>query len=155
MIKKMIDILSEHAFFRGLSKADLDFISGCAKNAVLKENQLIANRGDPADKFYLIQEGKVAISLDIPGQKTFIFNTLESHDILGWNWLIPPYEWTFSAHAMQTTRAIEINGACLREKCEHDTRLGYELLKRLVSVLVSRVDAAHLHILDVYGDKTK
>lgn len=154
-MKKMIDILSEHAFFRDLPKDDLDFISGCAKNVVFKENQVIANRGSPANEFYLIQEGQVAITLNISGQKTFILNTLGAHDILGWSWLIPPYEWTFSAHAMQTTRAIEINGACLRNKCDHDTRLGYELLRRLVGVLVSRVDAAHLHILDVYGEKTK
>ena len=155
MTTPIVDILSQHAFFRGLSNGDLEFICGCARNVSFKENEIIAKRADPANVFYLIQEGYVAVTLDITSQKSFTFITLGANDILGWSWLIPPYEWSFSAQAMQLTRAIEINGVCLRDKCEHDTRLGYELLKRLLRVAVSRIDAARLRLLDVYGEQSK
>lgn len=154
-MKKIIDILSEHSFFHGLPPKDLEFIAGCAKNVVFKEGHLIANHGDPADEFYLIRHGQVAISIEIPPRKPFLFQTLSEHDILGFSWLIPPYQWTFTAKASQTTRAISINGACLREKCEADTRLGFTLMKRLVQVLVTSEDAARMHLLDVYGNKHK
>lgn len=154
-MKKIIDILSEHSFFQGLSSEDLAFIEGCAKNVVFKEGQAIASRGDPADEFYLIRQGQAAITIEIPPHKPFLFQTLGANDILGLSWLIPPYQWTYSCHAMQTTHAIGIHGNCLREKCEKDPRLGFELMKRLVQVLITQEDAARMRILDVYENKKR
>jgi CRP-like cAMP-binding protein len=150
-MKKIADILSEHAFFQGLPQNDIAFIAGCAKNVVFNEGQIVANLGDPADLFYLIRKGQMATTIEIPPRKPFLLQTLTDNEILGLDWLIPPYQWTFTARALQTTHAIAIDGACLREKCESDPRLGYELMKRLVHILVVRIDAARLHLMDVYG----
>lgn len=149
-MKKIAEILQEHSFFQGLSSEDIAFIAGCAKNVVFDDQQSIARHGDAADHFYLLRHGRVSITTEIP-PKTFVHQTLGANDILGFSWLIPPYVWTFSAYATQTTRAISIDGACLRRKCESDPRLGYELMKRLVYVLVKGEDAARLQLLDVYG----
>ena len=49
------------------------------------------------------------------------------------------------------TRAIVLDGKCLRDKCEADHQLGYELLKRVASGLGQRLDAARFRLLDLYG----
>ncbi len=154
-MKKIVDILGEHPFFKGLEHADLDFIAGCAKNVVFHEQQIIARQGDPANEFYLIREGQVAVTIDRPAMQPFIFYTLSANDILGLSWLIPPYQWTVSVQAVHTTRAIAIDGACLRKKCARDTRLGFDLMQRLVQVLVVREEATRMHLLDIYGEKNK
>lgn len=150
-MKKIADILKEHAFFHRLPFEDIVFIASCAKNVVFQEQQVIARQGEPANQFYLIREGRVSMALEVPPQKNFVFRTLGANDILGFSWLVPPYQWTFTASAIKTTHAIAIDGACLREKCEKDPRLGFELMKRLVHVLVTGEDASRLQLLDVYG----
>lgn len=152
-MKKIGDILGEHSFFEDLSQEDLEFIAGCGKNIVFEEKTVIAKPGDPADEFYLIRHGQVALILESKRHEPFIYQTLRENEILGLAWLIPPYRWTVTAQAEQTTRVIAINGACLREKCEKDKSLGYKLMKHLARVLVAREEAVRLHLLDVYGTK--
>jgi CRP/FNR family cyclic AMP-dependent transcriptional regulator len=48
-------------------------------------------------------------------------------------------------------RAIALDAKCLRDKCEVDHDLGYALLKRFLPVLVQRLQAMRLQLLDVYG----
>jgi CRP-like cAMP-binding protein len=71
--------------------------------------------------------------------------------VLGWSWLFPPYRWHFDARALELTRAIALDGKCLREKCEEDHDLGYELVKRVAQIIMERLQATRLQLLDVYG----
>ena len=150
-MKKIVDIIVEHSFFRGLSPDDLAFIGGCAKNVVFKENQVIAHFGDPANEFFLIRKGRVAVSADHPPRKPFVFYTLCSNEILGLSSFIPPYLWTNSARAVEQTLAFAIDATCLRDKCQQDPRMGFILMKNLVQVLVQREETACLHLLDIYA----
>jgi len=142
-------ILREHAFFKGLPSKYFNFIVGCASNVVFKKGQVILKEGDAADKFYVIRGGLVAIYIDQRRQNPI--QTIHEGDILGWSWLIPPHRYRFSAEAVENTRAVVLDGKCLREKCEKNSDLGYELLKRLMNVFTQRLEAARLQLLDVYN----
>jgi len=76
---------------------------------------------------------------------------LAEGEILGVSWVIPPYRWTYDARALDLLRAIAIDAACLRQKREADHDLGYEMMKRFLPILVQRLQATRLQILDVYG----
>ena len=54
--------------------------------------------------------------------------------------------------AIDLVRAIAIDAACLRNKCEDDHHLGYEVMKRLASIIVDRLHSTRLQLLDVYGN---
>jgi len=71
--------------------------------------------------------------------------------MVGLSWLIPPWRWTYDARAIDDTRAIAIDALCLRQKCEADHDLGYEMMKRFMPVVIQRLQATRLQILDVYG----
>lgn len=144
-------ILSEHPFFRGLEPRYLALAVGCATNVRFKEGEFIFREGEEANQFYLIREGRVALEVFAPNRGTVTIHTMEAGEILGWSWLIPPYHWRTDARAIEATRAIGLDGKCLREKCEQDHDLGYELLKRFAHILGRRLDAADLQLLDVYG----
>ena len=98
--------------------------------------------GEPADAFYVIREGAVALETDVPGRGAVTLETLHDGDLLGWSWLVPPYRTAFDARALGTTHAIAFDGACLRGKCEADPALGYDLLK-LLRGGVRRAPAGH------------
>jgi CRP-like cAMP-binding protein len=116
-----------------------------------KSGAYIFKEGDEANTFYLLREGKVALEIFAPQHRPIIVETLEAGDILGWSWLLPPYQWKFHAHAMADSRAIAIDGKCLRNKCEENHDLGYEVLKRFSGIIGLRLEAAILQLIDVYA----
>ncbi len=126
MIEGMETIVREHPFFAGLSDETIALVAGCTRNVRLRRRPVdLFREGDPADEFYLIRHGRVALELSAPGRGTITVQTLGEGDVVGMSWLIPPYRWTSSARALEPVRAIGIDARCLRRKCDedHDVRL--------------------------------
>jgi CRP-like cAMP-binding protein len=144
-------IIREHAFFAGLEDRFCTLICGCAKNARFEADRYLFRADEPADQFYLLRHGRVALELAAPGRGAISFQTLGANEIVGTSWLIPPYRWIYDAKALTLVRAIAMDAACLRRKCEADHDLGYELMKRFTSVLLQHLQATQLQILDVYA----
>jgi CRP/FNR family cyclic AMP-dependent transcriptional regulator len=144
-------LLAEHPFLRGLEPRYLALLVGCAANVRFEAGDYIFREGEEADRFYIIRHGKVALELFTPERGALTIQTLGAGDVLGWSWLFPPYRWRFEARALELTRAIALDGACLRRKCDEDHSLGYELVKRFAHVIVERLQATRLQLLDVYG----
>ncbi len=146
--------LAEHPFLKGLDPRYIKLIVGCASNVRFDEGQFVFHEGEEANNFYIIRQGRVAVELYAPGRGTITIQTIGEGEILGWSWLIPPHHWHFDARAVELTRAISLDGKCLRTKCEEDHDLGYELLKRFSQVMTSRLEAARLQLLDIYNIRT-
>jgi CRP-like cAMP-binding protein len=144
-------ILAEHPFLKDLNPRHLQLIVGCAWNARFNAGQFIFREGEEANHFYLIRHGKVTLEIFVPGRGPLVIQTLTEGDVLGWSWLFPPYRWHFDAQAIGLTRAIALDGKCLRSKCEEDHDLGYELLKRFSHIMLQRLQATRLQLLDIYG----
>jgi CRP/FNR family cyclic AMP-dependent transcriptional regulator len=144
-------IIEQHPFFKELGESFCKFISGCGKNVRFNAGQYLVREGAPADQFYLIRHGKVALEVGAPGRAPVQFQTVGEGEIVGVSWLVPPYRWTYDAKALELTRALAMDANCLRQKCEADHHLGYELMKRFVPILVQRLHGTRMQILDVYG----
>ncbi|MBI5835826.1 MAG: cyclic nucleotide-binding domain-containing protein [Candidatus Eisenbacteria bacterium] len=151
MTQTLESILGEHAFLRDISPEHLSLITGCASNVRFETGSTLFREGDEATQFFVVREGRVALDIFAPGRGPITIQTVAAGEVLGWSWLVPPYHWRFSARAVERTRAIALDGACLRSKCERDYALGYELLKRFTHIMSQRLDATRLQLLDVYG----
>jgi CRP/FNR family transcriptional regulator, cyclic AMP receptor protein len=144
-------IIADHEFFADLESYYTSLLVGCAANVRFEAGQYLWREGQEANQFYLIRHGRVAIELAPPHRKAIVVDTVGEGEILGWSWLLPPYTWRYHARAVETTRAIALDGKCLRTKCEQNHDLGYELLKRFVQVINRRLDSARIQLLDVYA----
>src|SRR5688500_3306107 len=99
----------------------------------------IFREGDPANRFYLIESGTVALEARPEGKDLVRIQTLRGGGVLGWSWLFPPYTWHFDARTEEPTTAIFFYGTRIRENCEEQPELGYELMKRIADVLIKRL----------------
>ena len=151
MITSLETILSNHPFFSGVAAPYLQLITGCASNVRFEAGEKIFQTGEAANTFYIIRGGKVAVDIFIPGRGDVTIETLTEGEVLGLSWLFPPYVWRFNSRAIELTRAIALDGKCLRSKCEADPALGYELLKRISSILMQRLEVASMQLMDIYG----
>ena len=143
--------LSQHAFFRGLDAEFIQVLVGCASNVHFDAGEVIFRHGEKADRFFLIRSGRVSVEISTPEGSSLRIQTLGEGDVLGWSWLFPPFLWHFDASATELTRAVALDGVCLRRKCEEDTALGFELTKRFSSTMHERLQATRMQILDIYG----
>jgi CRP/FNR family transcriptional regulator, cyclic AMP receptor protein len=146
-------ILIEHPFFAGMKEQHLQLLVGCASNVRFDPGKFILREGEEANEFYLIRHGKVALEIFAPERGSITIQTLSDGEVLGWSWLVPPHRWKFDARAVELTRAIALDGKCLREKSEQDHDLGYELLKRFSQVMAEHLEATRFQLLNVYENR--
>lgn len=144
-------LIAEHPFFHGMSPSQIETVTGCAVNTRFGADEYLCREGDEALWFYILRHGTVAIETHVPQHGPVVLQTVGAGEILGWSWLLPPYRWRFSARANELVRAVALNGACLRAKCEADHELGYELLKRFAEIVAQRLTAARMQLLDLYA----
>lgn len=142
--------LAGHRFFAGLDDEAIALVTGCAVNAHVRPGEYLFREGEPADTFYVVRHGRVAIQMRQPTGGVVV-DTARDGDVVGWSWLVAPYRWTFDAVATEETSVVSIDGACLRGKCESDPALGYALLQRVVQVMSTRLHSARVRLLDLYG----
>jgi CRP/FNR family transcriptional regulator, cyclic AMP receptor protein len=150
-MQQIDSILADHPFFQGMPPEHMQLIAGCATMTRFNAGERIFSAGEVAEHFYMVRHGTVALEIIVPGRGYVPIQTVGEGEILGWSWLFSPYRWHFDARALGLMRAFAFNGKCLREKCEQDHDLGYELMKRFAQVMAQRLQATRLQLLDVYG----
>jgi len=154
-MRTLDQVVTEFPFFAGMEPEHLELIAGCAKNVRFQAGERLAREGHPADTFYVVRRGRVALEMFVPPRGPITIETVEPGDTVGWSWLFPPYLWHFDARAVELVRAVAFDGACLRGKLESDPVLGYELLSRFAQLLIERLNATRLQLLDVYGHRPR
>lgn len=145
--------LAAHPFFEGLEAPHLATVVGCTMNVKFEAGEFIFREGTPADRFYVLRHGTVGVEVFVPGRGAVTLETLNAGEVLGWSWLFPPFKAHFDARALTLVRALALDGACLRGKCEDDPAFGYGLMKRFAPVLIQRLDAARMQLMDLYGSQ--
>lgn len=143
-------LLAKHPFFAGLDPAYLKLITGCASNIRLKAGEFLFHEGEDATQFFVIREGTVKLELFAGGRGPITVQTIPEGQIVGYSWLFPPYRWIFSGRAATPLRLFVFDGLCLRQKCDDDPNLGYELMKRFSHVMMERLQSSRLQMLDIY-----
>jgi len=140
-----------HPFLAGMNHTQLTLLTDCAVARHFNMGQTILREGEFANGFYLIETGRVALESEAGFGESILIQTIGAGDLLSWSWMFPPYVWQFTARAIEPTAALFFYAAILREYCEKDHSLGYELLKRISAVMVTRLHAAHQQMLSLHA----
>jgi CRP/FNR family transcriptional regulator, cyclic AMP receptor protein len=143
-------VITRHPFFAGLRPEHLKLLVGCASQVRFTPGEFALRMGEPANRFYLIRHGRVALELYSAERGPITVQTIGDGEALGWSWLVPPYVWNLDGRAVESTLALSFDAACLRGKFEEDHDLGYELYKRFAPVITQRLQATRVQVLDVY-----
>ncbi len=147
----VVEAVAKCTLFDGLSRRQLHVVAGCGRFERFPAGATILREGQPAVRFFVIRQGAVALEVASPERGALVIQTLGPGDTLGWSWLFPPYRWHLDAVARGPVAAIGFDGACLRAKADADHELGYELMGRFAGVMLQRLMATRLQLLDVYA----
>jgi CRP/FNR family transcriptional regulator, cyclic AMP receptor protein len=140
--------LQEHTFLKGMPEQHVSTMIEGAEEKVFSAGEIIFREGEPANRLFLVHEGKVALETREPQKRDVLVAELGAGEVLGWSWLVPPYVWHFQARATEQTRATVLNGAHLLVASERNHSLGCELMKRISQVILEVLLAAQKRLLE-------
>jgi CRP/FNR family cyclic AMP-dependent transcriptional regulator len=145
-------LIAQQPFFKGLTSQQLQVLADCAMEIQFETGATLFEEGSPANRFYLILTGRVVLSSEMEDRNVIPVQTLGPGDDLGWSWLFPPYSMHFTARALEPTTTIFFYGTRLREQCEQDHELGYQIMSRIAEVATQSLRATQRRLMQ-YIDK--
>ena len=141
--------LAAHPFLIGMSPHHLEILATAASRKEFPKGEIIFRAGEPANGFYLIENGAVAIEGSVFVHGSISTDCIPAGEPLGWSWLFPPYLWHYDARAIERTTTLFFNGEVLHQLCKDDLTLGHELFKRMSQVMVRRLQKSRSKIIEL------
>ena len=130
----------DRGLLRNLDPHHLCKLAGLALEARFDSGHVIFHQGDLTGFFYLIISGSVELeSVDNAGQKHV--QTLRAGDAFGWSSVLDGERKHSLARATSNVVALAFDGGELRLACDLDPEFGYAFMKRLLSIVASRLES--------------
>ena len=77
-MKTIESLLAEVPLLKGLDSTSLTLVAGCASNVHFDQGAMLFRQGDPADVFYAIRQGTIALETFVPARGPVTIETLEA-----------------------------------------------------------------------------
>jgi CRP-like cAMP-binding protein len=143
----LLGLIAKQPLFKGFSAAHLQLLRASAMYSEFKTGEQLLQEGQPANRFYLVLEGKVVLEAEAAEQGMIYVQTLGPGEDLGWSWLFPPFHLHFSARALEPTKAVFFFGTRLLQQCDEDHDFGYEIMKRIAAAMLQSLDAVQQQLV--------
>ncbi len=140
--------LSRAEIFRGLSDKDLIAMAEYCQEENHLENHILLLEGEPAERLYVIERGKVALEKKIQiGRHSTPRNATIGYvvpgKVAGFSTLTLPYVYATSAMCVEPTRVIAIDGDPLRDYLQSHPQAGFIVMSNLTTLIASRYRKAN------------
>ncbi|MGA2333384.1 MAG: cyclic nucleotide-binding domain-containing protein [Syntrophales bacterium] len=173
------DLLRQFDFFQGFSEEQIKKLADIATEESYKAGFQLWRKGDPAKTFYLVEGGKVVLSMEnymgtvrppaylVEGGKagmsmeTYMgtarppaqvtVDIITKGDAMGWSAVIEPYVYTLGARCIADSKAIAFDGAKLRELLNKDIKLGYAFMHATAKVIATRLTHTEIILIGERG----
>ncbi|MER6218841.1 cyclic nucleotide-binding domain-containing protein [Streptomyces sp. NPDC001674] len=122
-----------------------------AREVGFAEGTRLFREGGHADRFWIVRSGAVTLDVHVPGRRAAVIETLGAGQLVGCSWLFKPYTWRLGAEAMTPVLAYEFDAEHVRTLMDADPRFGSALGHWVGQVLVHRLQAARIRLLDLYA----
>lgn len=139
--------LAPAPFFGDMRGADLDRLATAARRVAFPAGRRLFRESEPADRFWLVLDGRAAVDLHVPGRGPVVLETFGAGSVVGWSWLFRPYRWRFGGVAVAPIRAIEFDGRLVRTLCAVDPAMGHALTRRFAELVVERLETARIRLV--------
>jgi CRP-like cAMP-binding protein len=139
LVGELMQSLSRSALFEGINDKHLQRLMGIGFEEQFKKGEYIFREDDPGDKFYLVLEGAVRITRQVPGMGEEALAILESGAAFGEMALIEDFPRSADAIVHQDCRLFVVRKEDLEDLLFLDRDLAYEVLWKMVRVLSARL----------------
>lgn len=143
------EMLRRYPYFAKVSGESLKSVAMIAEEKHVPAGTVMFNEGDPATELNIIVKGEVNIEYILGSGEHRTVDTLVDGDILAWSALIEPYKTTAVGTTAKDVQLISIDAGRLRDLCEGDPQLGYQLTTQVAKLLAHRLEGARVQLAAV------
>ncbi|MEN6318547.1 MAG: cyclic nucleotide-binding domain-containing protein [Syntrophaceae bacterium] len=151
-----VDMLKNFGFFKGFTVAELQNFTDIAAEESYKAGVQIWKKGDPAQKFILLEEGKVLMTMDTyvgpnrpPMQVTV--DVVTKGEAMGWSAVVEPYFYTLGSRCIDDSKLIAIDASKLRAILSADIVLGFKFIHATAKVIATRLTHTQIVLVGERG----
>ncbi|GAA2564961.1 cyclic nucleotide-binding domain-containing protein [Winogradskya consettensis] len=147
----VFDLLAMHDFVADLPATWLHRLAGAGRPVYFAAGHRLCREDAPAEQFWLIHSGAVAIDFSVPGRGDIVVERVGAGAPVGWSWMRPPFRWRFGAIVAEDVRALEFDAARVQNLIAEDADLGRELTGRMLDIVTDRLQHARHRLIEVYA----
>ena len=143
------EIVESFSAFSDFEDNEIQALATLAEEERYRPGQFIFHEGDPANRLYLLLEGRVEMLMatNADGTQRALVMTAGPGEIFGWSSLVEPYQLTASAHCATPVRVIAITASGVRALMAMSCSLGYRLMQKACQTASARLCATRVQLL--------
>jgi CRP-like cAMP-binding protein len=140
------EVLRRYPYFAAVSEESLKAVAMIADEKTVPAGTQMFSEGDPANALNIIVRGEVHIQYILGSGERRTVDTLVDGDILGWSAIVEPYKYTAVGTASKETQLVSIRGKELRDLCDKDAMMGFQLARQIAKLLAHRLEGARIQL---------
>jgi CRP-like cAMP-binding protein len=119
--------LDSHQIFQMLRPEQLNVLSTAAEEVTLQAGETVFQQGEPADYFFAVLEGEVALRLPRPDGVSILIDEAREGAIFGSCICFQIHDYSLTAHCTEKSRVLKIKAETLRKLMDDDLVMGYTI----------------------------
>lgn len=148
------ELLPTLEFCAELTQSECAILASLGSLESFPPKSIVFRTGEPAVASYLVVEGHVSLEICAAGVGCRRILSVGRGELIGWSPFLSDACFTATARTLEPTQLIRIDADRLRQACEQNHEFGYQILRKLVKTLSTRINAARLQMLDVFGTES-
>ena len=145
-------LLGELGFTAELPEHVVDELAAVSAVVDFPAGTTIFQEGEKNPFLYVVERGHVGLDMYVPGRGRVRILSVGPGEMLAWSALLGQGEMTVSAVTLEDTHAIAASGPKLRELCEANHEVGYQLMRQMAKALAQRLVGTRLQLLDLFAE---
>lgn len=149
------ELIRRYSFFAGLGQENLVALAKVGNEVSVPAGEYLFHEGDNLDHFYLVLEGEIAITIEVPDQaveqavsgqltgkiqtKDIVISTVGPGQVFAWSALVPPYAATASGRAVHASDLVAFDCTKLREVFTSNPNFGFLMMQKAAQVTRERL----------------
>ena len=133
------DLIKQAAIFGGLTEQEIETVADICKKQAFKFGQTIFKEGEPGNRFYIISDGEVRISRDVPGSGEEALTVLKPGACFGEMAVFDRSERSTDAIANTDCTLITITRPDFEMLLDFNRDIAYKILWSTVRLLSERL----------------
>ena len=93
----------------------------------------------------------MALDFYVPGRGDVVIERVGAPGVVGWSWLLPPFQWALGAVVAEQCHAVQFTAAGVRALIADDPAFGKDLTMRFFGLLAERLQAGRRRLLELYA----
>jgi len=136
--------------FEHLSDAEFDRVTQLARVRKVGRGEVIDAQGDPADRFYILVTGRVAVVLNLDfgvARSSYMVTTIGPGQMFAWSGMVGNPKYTAGGRTLTDCTLLEFEVPKLEKEFEDDPKLGYLMTRAVAKTVASRLRHMQLQLV--------